>query len=165
VLRIAPPRLSRCALLFLAACGARSGLSANAGHALDAQPSLPMPVAPLNEAGTPSSAEDAPREAEDAAPEAEDAAPEPEGALPEADAGGSVVCEEMGGGAAGPLNGECSVTFGELCGSTSYQVTCGCPDGYCVCFGPTTHVVRFSGCPYCPGLSTQAYVLCGFPEK
>src|ERR1019366_1436804 len=40
------------------------------------------------------------------------------------------------------------------------------------CFGPTTHVISFPGCPYCPDLGAaigrttvaQVFDLCGFPH-
>jgi hypothetical protein len=70
----------------------------------------------------------------------------------------------------------CTNTWTETCGATLYQVSCSCPEGDCVCFGPTTHLVSYPGCPHCPepaidgfmpsGGSTtvaEVFVLCGFP--
>jgi hypothetical protein len=75
-----------------------------------------------------------------------------------------------GGGGGGFGNGQCNNTWTETCGGTLYQVSCSCPEGDCVCFGPTTHVVRYPGCPYCPNMPsvgsisvTDAFALCGFP--
>src|SRR5579863_8604264 len=53
------------------------------------------------------------------------------------------------GGAGGA--GSCTISFGEMCGSTSYHVTCACPQGTCACIGTMTNVVDFAGCPYWPG--------------
>lgn len=80
----------------------------------------------------------------------------------------------MGGGGGGGGGGVRSAdggivtlceTFGqEICGgSTTYQVACACPEGTCACFGPSTTVVSFPGCPSCPSLS-QAFAACGFPQ-
>jgi hypothetical protein len=79
------------------------------------------------------------------------------------------TCTPMGAGGGGG-NGECTSTFGEMCGGTSYQVSCDCPRGSCVCFGQSTTVVSFTGCPACPGLSNigpttdDLLTLCGFPR-
>jgi hypothetical protein len=87
----------------------------------------------------------------------------------------SAACNPGGGGGS-TGGGQCSSSAGETCGSTSYQVVCACPQGTCVCFGPssTPQVVNYSGCPYCPGLgpesssadTTQLQMLdlCGFPH-
>jgi hypothetical protein len=70
-------------------------------------------------------------------------------------------------------SGTCTSQFGETCGSTNYQVVCGCPQGTCVCFGDTTTVVKFDGCPSCPApvatspgatTSQELFKLCGFPQ-
>jgi hypothetical protein len=71
--------------------------------------------------------------------------------------------------------GSCTISFGEMCGSTSYHVTCACPQGTCACIGTTTSVVDFAGCPNCPGdpntvagpgssTIAQVFALCGFPK-
>jgi hypothetical protein len=83
----------------------------------------------------------------------------------------STACTKRGaGGDGGGGAGPCMSTFDETCGSTNYQVSCACPRGSCVCFGPTTHVVAFAGCPSCPGpgsnvahTTDQVLALCGFP--
>jgi hypothetical protein len=83
----------------------------------------------------------------------------------------------QGGGGAGPPaggagtggisgGGQCSVMFSETCGGINFDVSCACPQGTCACFGPTTTVVPFSGCPVCPGPNSQSsvFALCGFPR-
>jgi hypothetical protein len=78
-------------------------------------------------------------------------------------------CMAMGGGG-GFGGGQCSLNWSETCSGTSYKVSCSCPEGACVCFGPTTHVVHYSGCPYCPAIPSvgptsvaDVFTLCGFP--
>ena len=62
------------------------------------------------------------------------------------------TCTLIGSGSGSAGNGECESNFGETCGGTNYQAVCACPEGNCVCFsGVSTHVVSFTGCPYCPG--------------
>jgi hypothetical protein len=81
-----------------------------------------------------------------------------------------MACMTVGGGG-GIGNGSCEQSFGEFCGSTNYQVDCACPHGSCVCYGPTTHVVTYPGCPSCPsvqpavgpGSIAEVFALCGFP--
>jgi hypothetical protein len=93
----------------------------------------------------------------------------------------------------GPVIGEsgpCTTLLQETCGQTTYYATCACPQGTCGCVGPTTLVVDFTGCPYCPGevdvppgdfdaaeaivkdagaykgaraAARQVFALCGFP--
>jgi hypothetical protein len=59
--------------------------------------------------------------------------------------------------------GKCTLGFGETCGGIDYTATCACPQGTCVCFGPSsTQVVSFTDCPSCPG-PAQVYKLCGYP--
>lgn len=72
----------------------------------------------------------------------------------------------------------CFVRLTETCGNTSYYATCRCPQGTCGCFGPTTSVANFPGCPYCPGETLtdaggpwgtginphDVFALCGFPH-
>jgi hypothetical protein len=72
----------------------------------------------------------------------------------------------------------CTVELTETCGSTTYYATCRCPQGTCGCFGPTSGVASFTGCPACPGETTSdaggpssngisprdAFALCGFPH-
>lgn len=72
----------------------------------------------------------------------------------------------------GPLGSpsSCSSVFGKTCGTTTYQVSCDCPKGICVCFGATTTSVTYNGCPGCPGVANGPGVdeilrLCGFPEQ
>jgi hypothetical protein len=74
-----------------------------------------------------------------------------------------------GGEQAGGPNG-CENTMSETCNGTQYIVSCSCPEGACVCFGPTTHIVAYPGCPSCPtvpavGSETvdDVFALCGFP--
>jgi hypothetical protein len=87
----------------------------------------------------------------------------------------STACTHWGG-ASSDGDGRCGVAFGELCGDINYQVSCQCPRGSCVCFGPTTHVVNYAFCPSCglppPGanippnvgqMRDQVLALCGFP--
>lgn len=148
---------SAVAAILLAGCGSRAELLApgldNGGGAGDAA-LVGVPAAAAADTGLAT-----PEEA--ASPEA---APPAETAPPEVGDAASAGCIPVGGGAAGPINGECTANFGKTCGSTSYQVSCSCPDGYCVCFGASTHAVRFTGCPYCPGSPAQAFALCGFPS-
>jgi hypothetical protein len=75
------------------------------------------------------------------------------------------------GSSEGPLGSpiSCSSASGETCGTTNYQFSCDCPTGSCVCFGPSTHVVAYDGCPACPGFlpgppANDIFRLCGFPE-
>lgn len=93
------------------------------------------------------------------------------GPAPAPDDASTACVVSGGGGTAG--SGECSSTVDETCGGADYQVVCSCPRGSCVCFGPTTTVVSFDGCPYCPGLgpgdpgplsNSQVLDLCGFPH-
>jgi hypothetical protein len=116
----------------------------------------PAPT-PSGVSGSPDSAITSPMPTDDAAPPI----------VPDAE---STACTKSGGGGGGG-GGQCMSTLGELCGSTNYQVSCACPRGSCVCFGPTTHVVAFSGCPTCPALGPNAgtttddvLALCGFPH-
>ena len=90
-------------------------------------------------------------------------------ATPPAVEDGAACMGAGGGGAFG--NGNCDQSWAEVCGSTNYQVDCACPRGSCVCFGPTTHVISYSGCPSCPstppatgaGSFAEVFALCGFP--
>lgn len=96
--------------------------------------------------------------------------PTVDAASPTARDGASAACTQMGGAGGSGVPGECSSTFGEMCGGTSYQVSCTCPRGTCVCFGLSTTVVSFTGCPSsCPGFSPgpttdDIFALCGFPH-
>jgi hypothetical protein len=71
------------------------------------------------------------------------------------------------GGGGSVSGGGCSSSAGETSDGTDYEVSCSCPEGVCVCFGPTTHVVKYAGCPYCPGGGStpvaEIFALCGFP--
>jgi hypothetical protein len=53
--------------------------------------------------------------------------------------------------------------FDQTCGGQSFQVSCACPQANCACFGTSTTIVSFAGCPVCPSPS-QALRLCGFPQ-
>jgi hypothetical protein len=89
---------------------------------------------------------------------------------------GAVACIGIAGGTAGgadpctprasltpvDLASTCESDFAKQCGTTRYEVVCACPEGTCACLGPSTHVVSFSNCPYCPA-SDAVYALCGFP--
>lgn len=84
----------------------------------------------------------------------------------------SPACVETGSGGSFSGSAGCSSTLQEVCGSASYQVVCSCPRGTCVCFGDTTTVIAFQGCPYCPGGGITApgsptdadmFAACGFP--
>jgi hypothetical protein len=74
------------------------------------------------------------------------------------------------GGSGGGGNGECTSEFDETCGGVNYRVVCACPEGTCVCFDDMqTHVIKFEGCPYCPGgpgpnSASDLYAACGFPH-
>jgi hypothetical protein len=84
----------------------------------------------------------------------------------------STRCTLDGGSATSVFGGQCATTFSATCGGTTYQATCACPQGTCACFGASTHVVAFTGCPFCPGspdsigpATMQDIVeLCGFPQ-
>jgi hypothetical protein len=88
---------------------------------------------------------------------------------PDASAG----CVQTGGGGGGG-NGNCTSNFSEMCENTNYQVVCACPESECFCFNDATPdagttVVKFDGCPYCPGgpgpnSTTDLLSLCGFPH-
>lgn len=71
-----------------------------------------------------------------------------------------------GGGSGGP--GSCQVFAQETCAGISYQVTCTCPQATCACFGSSTSVVPFTGCPTCSPMSAMSapalFALCGFPQ-
>jgi hypothetical protein len=80
------------------------------------------------------------------------------------------TCTQLGGSGGGG-NGQCTSTFSEACGGTTYQVVCACPAGNCACFEGTTStkVVSFEGCPFCPGgpgdnSADDLLTLCGFPH-
>jgi hypothetical protein len=93
----------------------------------------------------------------------------------------TAVCTQKAGGPAGSQqarNGaftSCAAAFAATCDGINYQVVCECPRSTCVCFGPTTQVVSYTGCPSCgsgpnpgdpyAGPSTdQVLALCGFPH-
>jgi|HubBroStandDraft_1064217.scaffolds.fasta_scaffold14278_5 hypothetical protein len=106
------------------------------------------------------------------------------GSMPDSTTAGgdsSTACSSSGGG--GTFGSEeCTTMMQETCGSTTYYATCACPEGSCGCVGPTTRVVNFTGCPYCPtqmpmepGVFTsfpdgtgipasEVFALCGFPH-
>src|ERR1019366_591419 len=73
-------------------------------------------------------------------------------------------CTPVNGNSGGTLGqGECTMMYEEACGDASYQTTCACPQGTCACFGASTTVVNFQGCPTCP-TTAEAFALCGFPH-
>ncbi len=88
------------------------------------------------------------------------AAPNPRDAAPSA-----CVMGGGGGGSAGGGGGPvtCDIMVQESCGGVNYQVSCACPQGSCACFGTTTSIVSFGGCPTCP-MPVQAFQVCGFPH-
>jgi hypothetical protein len=111
---------------------------------------------------------DAAGSAETVAGGSPDSAPTVDAAPSTAHDAASTPCNQTGGGGGGG-NGTCTSTFGETCGGTNYQVSCSCPRGSCVCFGQSTTVVNFTGCPSCPGLGSSfatddIFALCGFPR-
>jgi hypothetical protein len=82
------------------------------------------------------------------------------------------TCTPMGGGGGGG-GGQCTFTGSEMCGGTSYQVVCACPQGNCACIGPSTKVIPFAGCPNCGSglplnppstMFADLFVQCGFPN-
>jgi hypothetical protein len=78
-------------------------------------------------------------------------------------AGIGQACSPLSGTGGGVLSQtQCTVSFGETCGGNDYQATCACPQGTCACFGSSTQVVTFTGCPSCPG-PAQVFKACGFP--
>lgn len=100
------------------------------------------------------------------------------------DADASTACSPSPSGAGRFFGSEqCTTMMQETCGGTTYYATCACPQGTCGCVGPTTRVVNFTGCPYCPtqmpmdlpgvsgsgpsgmGISaSEVFALCGFPH-
>lgn len=82
-------------------------------------------------------------------------------------------CAPVGGGGSFG-NGQCSSTLSETCNGTNYQIICSCPDAKCACFGPTSQIVAYSGCPYCPSPGgpvgpsgpppSDLLAQCGFPH-
>lgn len=73
----------------------------------------------------------------------------------------STACTPNGGGGGGG-NGDCMTWLDETCDGIDFQVSCDCPTGNCVCFGPSTKVVQLPSCTGCPNV-TEAFALCGFP--
>jgi hypothetical protein len=72
-------------------------------------------------------------------------------------------------------SGQCQSILVNDCNGTHYQVICTCPRQQCACFGPTSKVIPFGGCPYCPsfGPGPQApggpsisdlFAACGYPH-
>jgi hypothetical protein len=64
----------------------------------------------------------------------------------------------------------CIGRWNATCAGQSYEVDCSCPEGACVCFGATTHVVTFPACSslasFCEAAAPsvqQVFTLCGFP--
>lgn len=78
----------------------------------------------------------------------------------------SVVCLPSGGGGITQAD-RCEYTANEICAGIPYEVSCSCPAGTCICFGPTTYVVSYPSCPVCPGTGSiravDGFALCGFP--
>jgi hypothetical protein len=158
------------ALVLLSSCGARSQLIDEGGD----DGSVPPPAQEDDVAGdaaglVDSTDTDSPDTDSTDTAVSEDAGHSNPGPMP--DAGGTPpavddasTCIANGGGG-GSGNGACEESWGEMCGSTNYQVDCTCPRGSCTCFGPTTHVVQFTGCPACPsGSFADVFALCGFPH-
>ena len=73
---------------------------------------------------------------------------------------GCMPSNGTGGGTYG--HNECTISYAETCGGSEYQATCACPQSTCACFGSSTQVISFTGCPSCPA-PAQVYELCGFP--
>jgi hypothetical protein len=68
-----------------------------------------------------------------------------------------------GGGGYSIQSGQCSNSLEFEEDGGSYQVLCSCPEGACTCFGPTTKVVPFAGCPSsCLTDIHAAISLCGW---
>lgn len=98
--------------------------------------------------------------------------PSVDAAPPTASDDASAACTPLSGNGNGSTGGGlCDSNYSARCGGTTYQVSCTCPAGMCACYGPTTHVISFTGCPYCPsdgpsapGPTTieQVFTLCGF---
>jgi hypothetical protein len=86
--------------------------------------------------------------------------------VPDAGANAEDGAPTFGGGSAG--NGECSSTLNETYDGSSYQIICSCPDAKCACFGPTSQVIPYSGCPRCPFWggppADDLLAQCGFPH-
>jgi hypothetical protein len=72
-------------------------------------------------------------------------------------------------------SGQCASMLVNDCNGTRYQVICTCPEQQCACFGPTTKIIPYGGCPYCPfgELGPQApggpsisdlFAACGYPH-
>jgi hypothetical protein len=80
---------------------------------------------------------------------------------PPCSAGGGGGSAGGGGGSSGA--GSCDIMTQQTCSGVSYTVDCACPQGSCACFGATTTVVAFTGCPTCPTIA-QANAICGFPN-
>lgn len=148
------------AAIGLSACGARSvlfateegdaGVQHDAGAWVGFSDSAEPAPTPSAVGGSPDGATAGPMPADDVAPPT------------------STACTRVGAGGGGGAE-DCLSTFGETCGGTNYQVSCSCPRGSCVCFGLSTTVVSFTGCPSCPGLGSSfttddILALCGFPH-
>jgi hypothetical protein len=160
------PLLGLVAVVLLSSCGGRSQLIDEG----DSDGSAPSPARDDDVAGDAAGLIDSTDTAvtEDAGDSSPGPTPGDGGTL--AAAGDASTCIGIGGG--GSLgNGECEESWGEMCGSTNYQIDCTCPRGSCTCFGPTTHVVQYPGCPSCPsippargpGAVAEVFALCGFP--
>jgi hypothetical protein len=76
---------------------------------------------------------------------------------------GSITCTPSSGLDGLNSAGECEYSVQETCGDVSYEVACACPQETCVCFGSSTSVVPFDGCPVCP-TTEYAFGLCAFPH-
>jgi hypothetical protein len=100
-------------------------------------------------------------EAGSAAPGRGDASPPPPPVSSVGCAGGPGGGSAGGGGSSGA--GSCDIMTQQTCDGVNYLVDCACPQGSCACFGSTTTVVTFTGCPTCPTIA-QANAICGFPN-
>jgi hypothetical protein len=85
----------------------------------------------------------------------------------------SAACGPIGSGQTSLAGGPSQSMLNATCGGATYEATCACPEGTCVCFGPSggTSVVSFAGCPFTPGQGSigpttmgQVFALCGFPQ-
>jgi hypothetical protein len=78
--------------------------------------------------------------------------------------GPPVPVQPIGGGSSesvGPVGG-CTTFVEATRDGGSYQGLCACPEGACTCFGRTTKVVPFMGCPSSCPTGTEIASLCGW---
>jgi hypothetical protein len=167
--------LGLAAVALLSSCGARSGLlvEGDGGAATIAPSEDDADTGDVGDAEAPDGPPDTAIAEDDGSAMSADSNPGSriDGATAPAAGDASAACMMVGGGGSFGAGG-CEGSSGEMCGSTNYQIDCSCPRGSCICFGPTTHVVPYAGCPLCPGeplagqdtgMLAQAFALCGFP--